>query len=180
MGEFADLAARPHFGGKTCTSIGLGSGTLLCNAYCSIVASNCVPLEQCSDGKDNDDDGSIDCDDSDDCGTKAPCTDSCAAPKLAVVGGTVFGDTTGKPSNLTPSCNPASGSEAFYQFTSPVTDQLKLNVQGGSKLSLSVRTECGNASLRLRRRGARLRTLIDNFEWVLKPGTKVGTIPVPR
>jgi hypothetical protein len=23
-------------------------------------------------------------------------------------------------------------------------------------------------------------TLIDNFEWVLKPGTKVGTVPVPR
>jgi hypothetical protein len=130
------------FGGKTCASIGLGSGTLLCNAYCSIVASSCVPLEQCSDGKDNDDDGLFDCDDEDDCSSKVPCTDSCASPKTAVVGGVVFGDTTGKPSNIVPSCNAASGSEAVYQFTSPVTDKLKLNLQGGGKLSLSVRTAC--------------------------------------
>lgn len=134
------------FGGKTCASIGLGSGQLLCNAYCSIVATNCVPLEQCGDGKDNDDDGLFDCDDTADCETSTACTDPCSKAELAVVPGFDYGDTTGKPAKLVPSCNPTSGSEAIYQVTAPITGKMKISSQGGAKLSLSVRTDCADAA----------------------------------
>jgi hypothetical protein len=141
-----EICEGDDFGGKTCASIGLGSGTLLCNQYCTIVATNCVPLESCTDGQDNDEDGLADCDDSDDCGAKPACMDSCASPKLALVPGSVYGNTTGKPSNLTPSCTTSTGSEAVYQLTAGSTGKLKLSSSGGAKLSISVRTLCNDES----------------------------------
>jgi hypothetical protein len=144
--DTGEICEGDDFGGKTCASIGLGTGTLLCNQYCTIVATNCVPLESCSDGKDNDDDTLADCDDIDDCGDKVACTDSCASPKVALVPGYVYSDTTGKPSNLTPSCAATSGSEAVYSVTAPGTGKLKFSLQGGANLTLSVRTTCADAA----------------------------------
>lgn len=144
-----EICEGDDFGGKTCASIGLGSGNLLCNQYCSIVATSCVPLESCSDGKDNDKDGLADCDDTDDCSTKAACTDSCASPKLALIPGYAYGDTTGKADTLTPSCVTSTGSEAVYQITASNAGKLKITLQGGANLSLSIRTACGDAASEL-------------------------------
>ncbi len=63
-----------QFGGKTCESYGLGSGTLVCNDSCHVVLSGCTPAELCVNGKDDASDGDTDCDDSD-CATHSACTD---------------------------------------------------------------------------------------------------------
>ncbi len=65
------------FGGKSCEDYGLGSGNLKCNSYCSIVVSGCGSTEVlveaiCEDFSDDDNDGYLDCDDSD-CQPTASC-----------------------------------------------------------------------------------------------------------
>src|ERR1700722_4619563 len=49
------------FGTATCTSRGLGPGTLVCNTFCHIVVSGCTPLEDCTNGVDDNGDGLVDC-----------------------------------------------------------------------------------------------------------------------
>jgi len=136
-----------EFGGKTCASIGLGSGNLLCNAFCGIVASGCVPKETCNDFQDNDQDGMVDCSD-DDCFVELTCTDSCAAPTGISVPGWFSGDTTGRPSVISNSCSVMSSAEAVFQFKSPAdaTVTVHLNSWSGTDFSVAVRTTCGDAA----------------------------------
>jgi hypothetical protein len=133
------------FGGKTCADIGLGSGSLLCNPFCGIVATNCKPKESCNDFIDNDEDGAIDCADSD-CTMEAVCTDSCLSPKFIGVPGFLSGDTSGRPSLLKPTCSPASGPEVVLQFKAPesVTVTVSVSSWQNTDFSLSIRSACGD------------------------------------
>jgi hypothetical protein len=135
------------FGGETCESLGLGGGVLVCNGFCGIVVSGCVPKETCSDSQDNDQDGFMDCADSD-CAAELVCTDSCYQPMLVALPSFVPGDTSGRPSTLTPSCSPSSGREAVFQFTAPSTDTVTIYVSSwsGADFSVSARAACDDAS----------------------------------
>jgi hypothetical protein len=136
------------FGGKTCSGIGLGSGSLLCNEYCGIVASNCIPKESCGDGQDNDKDGDIDCLDGD-CAMAVVCLDSCAAPQGATVPGYFYGNTRYHASAHQGSCTTTSGGEVIYRVTAPTTGTMIFTLETPENLnapdfSLSIRTACGN------------------------------------
>lgn len=133
------------FGGKTCLSIGLGSGELVCNTYCGIVASNCVPKESCADGQDNDKDDKVDCLDSD-CAMAAVCVDSCAAPKSTTVPAYLYDDTNYHASAHKGSCTSASGGEVIYRITAPTTGMMSFSLSTSdiADFSLSIRTACGD------------------------------------
>jgi hypothetical protein len=139
-----------EFGGKTCASIGLGSGNLLCNPFCGIVASGCVPKETCNDFQDNDQDGLTDCLDSE-CMLEVTCTDSCAQPTTIGVPSYFNGDTTGRPSIIANSCSPLSSSEAVFQLKAPTDGTVTVNVTswGGTDFSIALRSACGDASSEL-------------------------------
>lgn len=133
------------FGGKDCTSFGLGGGELLCNSFCGVVVSSCTPKENCLDGNDNDLDGLIDCEDSD-CTVAPTCKDSCTPPKLVSVPVFDFSSTQGRPAIHKSSCANVSGSELIYQFTAPTTDKyvVQLSSFAGVNFSLSTRSACGD------------------------------------
>ena len=133
------------FGGKDCTSFGLGGGTLLCNPFCGVVVSSCTPKENCLDGTDNDEDGFTDCEDSD-CALAPTCTDSCTPPKLVNVPVFDFSTTQGRPAIHKASCTNVSGSELVYQFTAPTTDKytVQLTSFSGVDFTLSLRTACAD------------------------------------
>lgn len=139
------------FGGKTCADYGLGSGDLLCNAFCGVIASACVPKESCNDFKDNDQDGDVDCLDSD-CMGQVTCTDSCASPKNLSVPGSSDGDTTGRPDTVSASCSTQSGSEAIYRLDAPQTGPMTVYVSSwsGADVSVSIRSACGDDQTELK------------------------------
>jgi hypothetical protein len=133
------------FGGKDCTSFGLGGGTLKCNDFCGIVVSSCTPKENCLDGADNDQDGQTDCDDSD-CAGAPTCVDSCTPPKQVTVPLFDFSSTQGRPAVHKASCTSVSGSELIYQFTAPTTDKYTVTLSSfsGADFTLSIRSACGD------------------------------------
>ncbi len=135
------------FGGKTCASIGLESGNLICNSFCSIVASNCTPPENCNNGQDEDKDNLIDCSDSD-CSSTETCLDSCFAPIPASVGQFLSGDTSGRPAILNGSCSNGLGPELVYQFTSPESATVTIQVWPwfDTDYTVSVRTACDESA----------------------------------
>ncbi|MDI1437422.1 hypothetical protein [Polyangium sorediatum] len=140
-GEQCDGA---DFAGKTCASIGLGSGDLLCNPFCGIVASGCVPKEACNDFKDNDQDGLLDCAD-DTCFMDAACLDSCFAPKSLSVPGWFNGDSSGRPNLQAASCSPASGPEVIFEVLIPQSGVFVATVDSGdADFSVSLRTTCSD------------------------------------
>lgn len=145
-----ELCDGNDFGGKTCESIGLGTGDLICNSFCGIVASNCVPKEVCLDDQDNDQDGLIDCLD-DDCAQAPGCLDSCAAPKALSVPGWHSGNTTGRPSVQAASCSPTSGAEMIFKIIAPMDGTLNINLYSwaGVDYTVSLRTTCGDAASEL-------------------------------
>jgi hypothetical protein len=133
------------FGGKDCTSFGLGGGALQCNDFCGVVVSGCTPKENCLDGTDNDLDGLTDCEDSD-CALAPSCKDSCTPPKQVSVPVFDFSSTQGRPAIHKSSCANVSGSELIYQFTAPTTDKyvVQLTSFSGANFSLSLRTACAD------------------------------------
>jgi hypothetical protein len=139
-----------EFGGKTCSSIGLGSGNLICNAFCGLVASGCVPKESCMDFQDNDQDGLVDCLD-DDCFMALICTDSCAQPTSVSAGNWISGNTMGRPSVISNSCSSSSGAEVVFQFKAPVDGPITVSVNSwlGIDFSVALRATCGDAASEL-------------------------------
>ncbi len=136
------------FGGKTCVSLGLGGGELLCNPYCAFVVSNCTPKESCANGLDDDKDGDIDCQDSE-CAMAPACLDSCASVTPLMLPGFNFGDTTGKADVHAASCSGTSGPESFFSVTPPFTGDLGIMVSSMTDFSISVRSTCGDANSEL-------------------------------
>jgi hypothetical protein len=136
------------FGGATCASFGLGPGTLICNPSCNVSVSLCSPLENCSDFLDNDADTLSDCLDPD-CNGDPSCSDSCFSPSPLAMPIALTGDTTGRPSVQSGSCNGGtSGPEAVYQVIAPMdgTVRAEVSIFFTSDLSLSVRTDCDDAA----------------------------------
>jgi hypothetical protein len=133
------------FGGKDCTTFGLGGGSLQCNAFCGVVVLSCAPKENCLDGFDNDQDGQIDCDDSD-CLLAATCLDSCTPPKQIVVPVFDGASTQGRPAVHAASCSTVSGRELIYQFTAPSTATYLVTLisSSGADFTLSLRAACGD------------------------------------
>ncbi len=136
------------FGTSTCTSLGLGSGTLVCNTFCHIVVSGCTPLEDCTNGQDDNGDGLVDCQDPE-CTGKPGCVDSCVPPYSATIGIDVTGDTTGRPAVHHASCSSAtSGYEQIFQVTAPMTGMMSIDFTNEAftdpepNFSVSVRTSC--------------------------------------
>jgi hypothetical protein len=132
------------FGGKTCKDYGLSGGNLQCNPYCQVVLSACTPKESCFNQKDDDLDGKIDCQD-EECQMLAGCKDSCLAPQILVPPDFFFGDTTGRPDTLKPSCTASTGSEVVFSVTTTAKADLAIQVDGSADFSLSVRTSCNDA-----------------------------------
>src|SRR5262249_10955027 len=106
------------FGDLSCEVLGLGSGQLICNTYCSIVATGCEPKEDCLNGQDDNANGLIDCQDPDCIGASA-CIDSCTPPAYASIPDYLYNDITGRPAVHKASCSTASGNEIIYQVTTP-------------------------------------------------------------
>ncbi|MEJ7733252.1 MAG: hypothetical protein WKG00_29170 [Polyangiaceae bacterium] len=138
------------FGDQSCATFGLGSGDLVCNPFCGIVVSNCVPKETCGDGQDNDEDGLWDCDDVADCLMAAVCIDSCASPPSLSIPSFPYETTQGRPDTYTSSCNSGgdSGGELIFEITANNDGQLAVTAwpEFGSDVSLSIRTTCNDVT----------------------------------
>jgi hypothetical protein len=138
------------FGGASCATYGLGGGQLICNPFCGIVVSSCVPKETCGDSKDNDKDGLWDCDDLDDCLMAAVCTDSCLGASSVNTPAYADDFMQGQPDTLSASCNTTgdSGSELIYQVTASNDGQLAVTAWPDflGDVSISIRTDCGDAT----------------------------------
>jgi hypothetical protein len=138
------------FGGATCATYGLGGGQLICNGFCGIVVSSCVPKETCGDSKDNDKDGLWDCDDLDDCLLAAVCTDSCQGATPVSTPAYPNDTMQGQPDTLSASCNSGgdSGGELVYEVTAATDGQLAVLAwpDFAGDVSISIRTDCGDAT----------------------------------
>lgn len=140
-GEFCD---KDDFGGKTCMDFGLAQGKLLCNPFCGIVVTGCSPFENCFDGSDNDNDGAVDCADSE-CSAVPACTDSCIDPQVALVPSFNSGTLVGKPNQEENSCSVGQGAEAAWKVTAPFDGTLTARFYPGSgNGSVAIRTECSD------------------------------------
>lgn len=133
------------FGGLTCQILGLGPGQLVCNTFCSIVATQCQPKENCLNNQDDNLNGLIDCEDPE-CDGSTACVDTCTPPASAVVPAYLSGNTSGRPAVHKASCSTASGKEVIYQVIAPVDGNLtaRLFSFSGADFTLSVRTACGD------------------------------------
>jgi hypothetical protein len=134
------------FGGKTCQSLGLGSGTLTCNACCSIVATGCQPKENCTNDMDDNGNGLVDCQDPD-CVGAAACLDSCPPSVTLQVPGFYTGDNSGRPNVHHATCSSQmSGSEEFFQFTAPTDGNVTITLFSfsGFNYSISARSVCAD------------------------------------
>jgi hypothetical protein len=146
QGEACDL---DDFGGLTCVDFGMSGGTLVCNQFCGVVVSGCLPAEACNDGQDNDADGAIDCLD-DDCAEQLTCTDPCGAASPQVVPAWPNGNLAGRPNVLESSCAPGAGSEIVYQVTAAMDGDMSIQLYSWSFDGvISVRTACNDAQTEL-------------------------------
>jgi len=135
---------------ESCVVRGFDTGLLSCNADCSWSTADCSGTESCYDGRDNDGDGLIDCDDVAECAGQ--CADACAAPLLLPENSSVSGTTIGHAASLAASCSDTapSGAEVVYQVN--VSEDAKLDVLLSSDrdLTLSLRTSCAEPGTELR------------------------------
>lgn len=129
-----------------CQDFGFSGGELGCTEDCRLELSGCLGDEQCVDGRDNDGDMLVDCDD-DDC--EAVCADACAgAVELQQISAQgelvrVEGNTLGHAQTLEASCAAQSGaSEVVYRYVPRFNGLLEVVVESGALLVASVRTEC--------------------------------------
>ncbi|APR83992.1 Hypothetical protein A7982_09341 [Minicystis rosea] len=134
------------FGPLTCQLLGLGSGSLLCNSYCTIVATNCKPKENCINNEDDNGDGLIDCQDPE-CDGNAACADTCTPPASISIPGYEYSDFSGRPAVHKASCSVSSGREIIYELVAPTDGNLIVDVYSyDADVTVSVRTACGDDS----------------------------------
>lgn len=142
LGEACD---GPVLDGFSCLSFGYDEGQLSCSDGCQFDASACTGVESCTDGRDNDGDGQVDCADAD---CAEGCQDACLAPVPLDPPEVVSGDNFGKPSITGASCSAAAGSgpEVIYAVTATQTGVLDVTLSSAQLLTLSVRTDCAEVS----------------------------------
>lgn len=136
-GEECDGAALP-----SCESLGYGAGELRCEPSCTVDSSGCERIERCADGRDNDDDGSADCNDAD-CADQ--CASVCSAPEPLVERETRLGSNAERSAKLPLSCSPSSpGPGVAYRLTAERTGFLDVNVQSDTLLDVAIRSVCSS------------------------------------
>ena len=126
--------------GTSCADVGFETGELSCGADCRFVVDACSGTERCSDGRDNDGDGEVDCAD-DDCAST--CQAACAEPIELDSGDSVEGNNVGRSNDLTSSCALASGPEIVYRVTADLTGKLDAELETSGSLTVSIRSTCG-------------------------------------
>lgn len=146
--EVGEPCDQDDFGELSCRSFGFSAGALRCDD-CQVDSSDCAGVEACTDGADNDGDDDIDCAD-DDC--QEACADPCADPwplaDAAPTTGEVFGQGPGDRSSC--ALEGQEGGQVVYAYTPPLDGVADLQLRGlGSELSLSVRTDCADATSEL-------------------------------
>ncbi|MFZ5890758.1 MAG: pre-peptidase C-terminal domain-containing protein [Myxococcota bacterium] len=142
-GEDCDGAA---LNGASCESLGFTSGELVCTPQCLFDPSDCGGTENCFDGKDNDGNGLLDCDDS---ACESACAASCTSSQTLLDPGEVSGDSDGHAAEIEPSCKDSrgSGSEIVYRLTATKTGVLDLALATAAQgLTISVRRTCSSAA----------------------------------
>jgi cysteine-rich repeat protein len=131
----------------SCDSLGFTSGTLACHADCTFDTKACKGTENCFDGRDNDGNGDIDCDDA---ACSASCASSCSMAQSLADPGEVTGNTLGHAAQLDSSCKDPdgkSGSEIVYRVTAAKTGVLDIDLASAALgLTLAARTTCATAS----------------------------------
>lgn len=127
---------------RSCQTLGFDFGDLSCNLDCTWNTDACSGTESCVDGRDNDGDGLVDCQDVEDCA--AACSDACLAPASIAENSSVGGSTLGHASVLAASCGDLSpsGSEVVYRVDVSEESKLDVTLSADAPLSVSVRTNC--------------------------------------
>ncbi len=130
------------FGRNSCRTIGYVEGQLGCSSTCEFDTSACIAGELCHDGRDNDGDMLVDCQDED---CDEACSQSCATPvPIAADGRVINGSTFGHADELSSECALAddSGAELVYEFVPSADGVLQVSLQTSLLLSVSVRDGC--------------------------------------
>lgn len=125
-----------------CTEAGFETGTLGCNADCRYDVTDCAGTERCFDARDNDGDGSPDCED-DDC--EETCGSSCDVTAVVADGYSVAGNNRGHAAELQLSCAPSDhGPEVVYAVEVAEDGMLDatLVVDNFPNLSVAIRAAC--------------------------------------
>lgn len=142
----------------SCESFGYGPGEVECGPGCRADTSACERVERCADGRDNDDDGTVDCGDAD---CAAACASVCSAPEVLVELESHLGSNAGRSASLALSCaSEPSGAAVAYQLTAAQAGMLEVTLQTAALLNVSIRSDCsrlasesacglGNASARV-------------------------------
>ncbi len=68
----AELCDGMNLNNQTCMTMGFGGGMLSCSMMCTFDTSGCILVEACNNGQDDDNDGEVDCGDTD-CTSTPPC-----------------------------------------------------------------------------------------------------------
>ncbi|KYF96434.1 hypothetical protein BE17_12225 [Sorangium cellulosum] len=106
----------PDFKDAACPSFGFDDGELRCSDACAVDTSGCSGTETCQDGRDNDGDGAVDCDEPE---CAEACADMCAAPVALPDPAQVTGDTRGHA--IAESACTLGGPAVAYTFTATTT-----------------------------------------------------------
>jgi hypothetical protein len=118
-----------NLNGQDCTDRGFVGGSLSCSSSCQFNTAGCFNTENCTNGADDDNDGFVDCADSQ-CSSLPNCSDtsegSCSEPDIALAGSN-NGDTTGKPNVLQgnfvcPANGKLTGPDYIFVFTPAVSN----------------------------------------------------------
>jgi cysteine-rich repeat protein len=142
--EGTEQCDGPDFGGLRCVDYGFDHGSLMCESDCTVDASACNGVEDCTDGRDNDGDGYADCEDPD---CVEACLDGCAAVSGVTLPARLDSTTFGHASNVDSSCAAETGSaDVVYAVVAPRTGVLEASISANAALSVSVRTECGGGT----------------------------------
>lgn len=139
-----------NLGDLSCLALGFASGELSCSELCDLDLSACVGAEDCHDGRDNDGDARVDCND-DDCAEA--CAVSCDGPvmldaeMLSRPSGVALDSTNlGHADELDPTCSSTTGgSEVVYRVVPSSSGVLRVEVETPSLLVVSVRRSCDAA-----------------------------------
>ncbi len=142
--ETAEACDGDDLYGYDCADMGYQAGILACNDDCSMDTSACTGQEQCTDGRDNDGDRLIDCEDSDCAGA---CSASCADPVVATDDATVHGALAGHATELVPLCSGTGEEpELVYAVTATRTGTLRASIFSSEEKLVSVRRGCDDPS----------------------------------
>ncbi|MDC0676435.1 pre-peptidase C-terminal domain-containing protein [Sorangium atrum] len=146
VAEQGEACDGPDLGGTTCQSLGFDAGEVRCSPECIPDASGCSGVEVCQDGRDNDGDGAVDCDDPE---CDEACADMCAAPVALADPGAATGNTSGHAA-VQSSCSLESPGVA-YTFTATTTGFLDvvLTPHTDAPLVAELRSACDDPATRV-------------------------------